>query len=86
MPGEPGSGEKQPPSLADVLRWGEQNAARKHRRDNPRQGTEIHEHLDLDQADASDRQRRREHPTTGSTQSIPDRWTSTGKKPEQPGR
>ncbi|OGM15276.1 hypothetical protein A2V56_03940 [Candidatus Woesebacteria bacterium RBG_19FT_COMBO_42_9] len=86
MPEEPGSGETRPgASLADILGMQQENAARKNRRDNPRHGTRIDERLNLEQADALDRARKRAHPTSGSTTSIPDRWSSTGQKPQRPG-
>jgi hypothetical protein len=45
----------------------------------------ISEHLSLEETEKLDRARRRQHPTTGSTRSIPDRWSTTGtiKKPGQ---
>ena len=71
-------------SLEDILRMQRENAERKQNRDNPAHGTVIHGHVNLDQADAEARARRRQHPTSGSTESIPDRWTSTGSKPPKP--
>lgn len=46
----------------------------------------IHGHVSLDQADREERERRKVHPTTGSTREIPDRWSSHGTPPQQPER
>jgi hypothetical protein len=43
------------------------------------------EHVGLDQADREAKKRKKNHPTSGSTKSIPDRWSTTGTKPKKPG-
>lgn len=59
--------------------------ARKEALENKPKPLRVDERVDLEKADREERQRQRQHPTSGSARSIPDRWTSTGSRPERPG-
>ncbi|OGM04565.1 hypothetical protein A2129_00300 [Candidatus Woesebacteria bacterium GWC1_42_13] len=83
MSEKPESGEKRPPTAEEVMKWQSQDLAR--RRRQTRHGTVFHEHLDLAQTEAEDRARKRAHPTSGSTTTLPVRTGFQGQRPPKPG-
>jgi hypothetical protein len=72
-------------SLNSIRKIREQDLTSREEKKKKRKGPLlIHEHVGLDQADKEERKRKRSHPTTGSTPSIPDGWRTTGGRVPQP--